>query len=298
MKNENMIHHFLTYIQYEKRLSKHTIKSYENDLKQLSEFLENHLSGLLPEKASYQDLRGWVLNLLEQEYSTASVNRKVACVRAFYKYLLKQKEITEDPTAKLRNLKMPKRVPSFVKEEEMQVSSVVETTTRTFAELRDQMVIELLYGTGIRLSELLDLKVTDYQVTQGTIKVTGKGMKQRIIPCNRILSEYFSIYLKERGDLEHSYLIVTDKLAPAYPMLIQRIVKKHLLQVSQVEKKSPHVLRHTFATHMLHRGADLNDIKELLGHANLSATQVYTHHSLDQLKKSYKKAHPKSIENE
>ncbi|MEH0156997.1 tyrosine-type recombinase/integrase [Limibacter armeniacum] len=289
---------FYDYLTYQKRVSKHTIKAYETDLSQFGVFISSKYGELEIEQVTYRHMRGWVLALLDEGVSERSVNRKVATLKTFYRFL-KQKEYTADnPAQKLQSLKTGKKLPSFIKMEEM--DSVLDSSRfeSDFNGIRDRMVLELLYGTGIRQAELLSLKCVHVDLQQKVIKVTGKRNKQRLIPCNDTLCEIFSLYLNSRPIVDHDYLIVTKSGTPAYPMLIYRIVEKHLSYTNNVDKKSPHTLRHTFATHLLNEGAALNDIKELMGHANLAATQVYTQQSLERLKKVFIQAHPKSGENE
>jgi integrase/recombinase XerC len=243
-------------------------------------------------------IRSWIVTLVEQQLDPSSINRKIACLRSFYKFLLRQEVITSNPTAKLKILKTPKRLPHFVLENDM--VSMLDNQGRfemNFSGLRDQVIIELFYGTGMRLSELLSLKISQVNHAERTLKVLGKRNKERIIPFTSQLETVLQAYLKARQkefSIENDLLIVTDTGEKGYPMFIQRIVKKYLRAYSSVEKKSPHVLRHTYATHLLNKGAEINAVKDLLGHSSLAATQVYTHNSMEKLKRVFDQAHPKA----
>lgn len=294
-----MIDLFYKYIQYEKRYSKHTLISYTTDLSQFSDFLAETYQLTDLSEANYNIIRSWLLQLSENKISAKSINRKIACLRSFYKFLLKEGKIKKDPTLKIIAPKLKKRLPAFVKEENLNSLFDSFEFSSDFSGQRDKLVIELLYGTGIRLSELIELKEIDINVYQKTITVLGKGNKQRIIPLNENLLDLIFIYRgykkEAMGDSNSiEYLVVSDKGEKSYPVFINRIVKRYLNLVTTIEKKSPHVLRHSFATHLLNRGADLNAIKDLLGHSSLAATQVYTHNSLEKLKAIFDQAHPKS----
>lgn len=290
---------FLTHIRYEKRLSHHTLTAYAKDLEQFSAFLTTECNIDQPQQADFRHIRSWIVSLVESGLDKSSVNRKIATLRTFYEFLLRRKVITLNPMLKIQALKASKKLPQYVEEKPMEMLLNDTEFPDTFEGIRDKLVLELLYGTGIRLSELTGLKTTDVNLYEKTIIVLGKRNKHRIIPLSQPLFDLVQQYvrLKERefsGQADAIYLIVSDKGIAAYPVLIQRIVKRHLTLVTTLEKKSPHVLRHSFATHLLNRGADLNAIKDLLGHTSLAATQIYTHTSLEQLKKTYDQAHPKA----
>ncbi|MFD2569833.1 tyrosine-type recombinase/integrase [Spirosoma soli] len=294
---------FLQHIRYEKRLSHHTLTAYTKDLEQFTLFLSAECNVDQPERADFRHIRSWIVSLVESGLDKTSVNRKIATLRNLYSYFLRRKVIKLDPMAKIQALKTSKKLPVYVEEKPMEMLLNDVEFTDTFDGVRDKLVLELLYGTGIRLSELIGLKTTDVNLYDKTIMVLGKRNKHRIIPITQPLFELIQQYreLKDRefaGQADATYLIVSDKGVAAYPMLVQRIVKRHLTLVTTLEKKSPHVLRHSFATHLLNRGADLNAIKDLLGHTSLAATQVYTHTSLEQLKKTYDQAHPKAKKDE
>ncbi|SOD92801.1 tyrosine-type recombinase/integrase [Spirosoma fluviale] len=290
---------FLAHIRYEKRLSHHTLTAYTNDLEQFCTFLLAECNIDQPERADFRHVRSWIVSLVESGMDKSSVNRKIATLRNFFGFLLRRKVIDFDPMSKIQALKASKRLPQYVEEKPMEMLLDDIEFPDTFEGARDKLVLELLYGTGIRLSELTGLKTTDVNLYEKTIIVLGKRNKHRIVPLNQPLFELIQQYivLKEKefhGQADGVNLIVSDKGVAAYPVLIQRIVKRHLTLVTTLGTKSPHVLRHTFATHLLNRGADLNAIKDLLGHSSLAATQIYTHTSLDQLKKTYDQAHPKA----
>ncbi|SMG20127.1 integrase/recombinase XerC [Marivirga sericea] len=293
-----MLNTFLKYLEFEKRYSRHTLISYQNDLKQFSGFLENQylFQDLL--KVEHRHIRAWIVALMQEKMNPKSINRKIISLRAFFKFAISREEIKENPTQKIKALKTSKELPQFVQENEMdQLLSIIEFAD-DFEGSRDALIMELLYGTGIRLSELIGLKYSDFNIPSKTIRVLGKGNKERIIPFhNKILSRlntYISHKNKSFSGNESTPLIVSNNGNEAYPMMINRITKKYLSQVSTISKTSPHILRHTFATHLLNKGADLNAVKDLLGHSSLAATQVYTHNSLDKLKKVFDQAHPKA----
>ena len=294
-----MIESFLRYARYEKRYSDHTLTSYENDLNQLQKFTrENTDKNIKIQDLGHNDLRSWIIFLVEQGISSNSINRKQATLKSFYKFLLKRELIGSNPTERLKPLKTDKKLPQFVKENEM-IQLLDHVTFEDSEEgLRDRLILELLYGSGIRLSELINLNIGDISFYDSSIKVLGKRNKERVIPINENLVKYIRRYITVRESIiNHSKsqnLILTNDGSPLYPMLVYRTVKKYLSTITTASKKSPHVLRHTFATHLLNKGADLNSVKDLLGHSSLAATQVYTHNSLEKLKSVFEQAHPKA----
>lgn len=294
-----MVESFINYLEYEKKSSPHTVIAYRTDLEQFQEFANTSFELNDISEAGHSEIRAWVIDLVEQELSTTSVNRKMATLRSFYKFLLRSRMITKDPTYKLRSLKKPKKLPEFV--QELTIEAVLEESVYepSFEGQRDRMVIEFLYLTGVRLAELIGLKWESINLNEETVKVLGKRKKERIIPLTKGLLRNILLYKKvfeERfSKLNQSdYFIVTNKGTKSYPMIIYRTVRHYLDLFAQTSKRSPHVLRHTFATHLLNKGADLNAVKDLLGHANLAATQVYTHNSLEKLKAVFEQAHPKA----
>lgn len=290
-----MIEVFVEFLRYEKRASAHTILAYQTDLDQLKKYLLFQYDAESLEGAQPAMLRSWVVSLMEEHVAPSSINRKIATLRSFYAFLRKKRLISKDPTKVLLSLKAGKKLPMFVEEKSIEMLFDEIGFTDDYSGLRDQVVLEILYGTGMRLAELLGLTVSDINPYSNTIKVLGKGSKERIIPISTLLSDLLKKYLSQRAPEEATQmLILTDKGKEAYPMFIQRIVKKYLTAVTTLSQKSPHILRHTYATHLLNRGAELNAIKDLLGHANLAATQIYTHNSIEKLKQSHQQAHPKA----
>jgi len=286
---------FLSYLKNEKRYSAHTIKAYENDLGQFTGFFDEVYGEEDPLKATSSALRSWIVALLDEGVSARSVNRKISTLKSFYKFSKRQGLIDHLPTAQLQSPKQKKQLPAFLKESEMSALLDQFQFEEGFSGLRDRILIDLLYASGMRLSELVGLQLTDLDLHSSNVKVLGKRNKERIIPLHQGLTRLLENYLEQRLELAQSnHLILTDKGKKIYPKFVYRKVNYYLSQVTSMGKKSPHVLRHTFATHMLNNGADLNTIKEILGHANLSATQVYTHNSIEKLKHVYKQAHPRA----
>ncbi|RYY35597.1 MAG: integrase [Sphingobacteriaceae bacterium] len=290
---------FIQYIKFEKRLSPHTVTAYQADLEQFLAFLTASHPPQHPNEITHHDIRNWMVSLMDDKLTARSVNRKVATLRKYFKFLLRDGIIEINPTSKITTPKIPKNLPVVVEGEKLtQLLDNGDVFSDDFNGMRDKLVIELLFGTGMRLAELLGVKESDIDNYNDTIKVLGKRNKERIIPVNKelsiLLKQYAVLKKNENFDNKSLTLIVTNKGANAYPKLIYLIVHKYLSFISTQNKKSPHVLRHTFATTLLNKGADLNSIKELLGHANLSATQVYTHNSVERLKSIYKLAHPKA----
>jgi integrase/recombinase XerC len=292
-----MIDSFLKYLEYEKRSSRHTVLAYKTDLEQFSDFIAQTFPEFRPEIADYGIIRSWVINLVEQKIEPRSINRKIACLRSYYKFLMRQEMIQKDPMLKISVLKTKKQLPSFVKEGEMITLLDHDHSDGSFNRVREKLILELFYATGIRLSELITLKENHIDLKNQTIKVVGKRNKERVVPFAKslvpLLKDYRTIRNKEIELKDHGYFFVTDKGTPCYPMLIYRSIKGYLKNTSS-EKQSPHILRHTYATHLLNKGAEINAVKDLLGHSSLAATQIYTHNSMEKLKKIFDKAHPKA----
>ena len=288
---------FFKYLQYEKRYSNHTVLSYKNDLNQLTNFLKTHYPETSLIEVNHAILRDWIISLSESGLNENSINRKLVTLRSFYKFLLRNSKIEKNPVVKLSNLKTKKQLPRFVRENDMNLLLDQGMFEDSFEGKRDHIVVEILYGTGIRRSELIDLKISDIDFASNAVKVLGKRKKERIIPISRSLRKLIQLYISYKNEEfagnDIDYLIVSIRGEKSYPMMINRIVKK-CLQGTSVDKKSPHILRHTYATHLLERGADLNAVKDLLGHTSLAATQIYTHNSLGKLKKVFDQAHPKA----
>jgi len=293
-----LLNSFLTYISHEKRYSQHTISSYQTDLGQFETYIQGTFLLSIPE-VKHTHIRSYMVDLMESKSSAATINRKISALRSLYKFLLREDKVSQNPMLLVKAPKIPKRLPVFI--ETQKIDNLLDSSEffdDSFSSVRDHLVIELLFGTGMRLSELLQLKETDVDAYGGTIKVLGKRNKERIIPINKQLINQLNSYVEAKMVQNFNNnllnLIVTNTGSAAYPKLIYRIVSSYLSLVSTSDKKSPHVLRHSYATSLLNAGADLNAIKELLGHSSLAATQVYTHNSIERLKTIYKQAHPKA----
>lgn len=288
---------FIEYLKFEKRSSSHTIKSYQTDLKQFQSYCESEFELDSIIEADHQVVRSWIVYLIEKGITTRSVNRKISSLKSFYKFAKRMNHIKTNPMAKVVAPKTSSRLPVFIEPEGMDVLFEKIDFNQSFSGKRDRLIIDLLYATGIRLSELINIRDTDVDFNKHTVKVLGKRNKERIIPMTVALEdlvlEYQAARNNEFGAVNHQELLVTDKGDKLYEKFVYRTVNHYLAMVTTASKKSPHVLRHTFATHMLNNGADLNTIKEILGHANLSATQVYTHNTIEKLKNVYKQAHPR-----
>jgi integrase/recombinase XerC len=291
-----MIYIFVEYIQFEKRQSVHSVSAYKSDLIQLQDFIATQYNGSL-EEVNHQMLRSWIVFLKQSGLTNKSLHRKISSTKTFYKFLIKQGVIEVNPASKLVLPKIEKRLPTFIKKEETeQLLGKNSVDFNDFESIRNHLVLTLFYQCGIRLSELVNLKSNE--ITSNSIKVLGKRNKERIIP---IIDKVYSL-IKEYEQMkqktfvvQNEFLIVKNDGEKSYDKFIYTLVNKELTKHTSLKKKSPHVLRHTFATHMLDEGADLNSIKELLGHSNLMATQVYTHNSLAKIKSIYKQAHPRAI---
>lgn len=289
--NRMLVNFFLDHLKTERRLSPHTITSYSNDLHQFLIFMEKELTDL--PKIDSNQIRTWLIQLSDDSIQNRSINRKLATLRTFFKFLLRRGDITDNPMTRIKMIKTKKKLPQFIRETEMEPILNQPVDRTSFEELRDQLMLYLLYGTGIRLAELISLQKNQINIASQTIKVLGKRNKERIIPIPSIMGDMIRNYL-QICPFESAHLLLTNKGEILYPMFVQRLIKKQLSSATTLEKLSPHVLRHTYATHLLNRGADLNAIKELLGHANLAATQVYTHNSMEKIKEIYSQAHPKA----
>jgi len=289
---------FLDYLKFQKRYSRHTIISYQNDLVTFFDFIEATFgaTGLADINASF--VRTWLASLKEQGMESKSINRKISSLKSFFKYQLKQERISVSPMTTIISPKMNKRLPQFVEKADIDtLFSYVEFPDDWHGKT-DRLILQLFYNTGIRQAELVSLKESQVDSYKKSIKVLGKGNKERIIPISEALLGLLQDYMAEKRKLFENYdaeiLLVNPKGKPLYPRYVYDSVKKYLTMITTINKKSPHVLRHSFATHLMNNGADLNAVKELLGHSSLAATQIYTHNSIEKLKDIHKKAHPKA----
>ncbi|MEA1872865.1 MAG: tyrosine-type recombinase/integrase [Bacteroidota bacterium] len=287
---------FIQYLEFEKRYSGLTIKAYRKDLQVFYKYFSIDSDQAL-DILDAKEIRAWIIYLMEQN-SAKTVNRKLSTLRSFYRYLQKQGRVTHNPTLKVLAPKIKKSLPEFVPESQINnIKNILSDKTDDFNELRDLLILEFIYNTGVRMSELIHLRHDHIYIEESQIKVLGKRNKERLIPISDFLLKIivrYETFKKDMGFLcnNDASFFVTNKGAKLYPAFLYRKVNYYLSQISSIEKKSPHILRHSFATHMLNHGADLNAIKDLLGHSSLAATQVYTHNSFEQLKKVYKQAHP------
>ena len=292
---------FINFLKYEKRYSPHTVKAYEKDLDRFVEFCTKMVGDFVVKDVDLKLLRSWVVDLMEHDYNPSSVSRMMTAVKSFYNFLLREQVVDINPAINVPLPKIRKKLPHFVEENNLNHLLDDDLFDNGFRGRRDKLIISLFYGTGIRLAELINLKDRDFNTAEYLIKVLGKRNKERIVPYPREINQLFNDYLEIRNDEivnNSGYLFVTEKGKQIYEKLVYRVVKSNLARVTSLEKKSPHVLRHTYATHLLNNGADLNAVKELLGHANLAATQVYTHTTFEKLQQSYKQAHPRGGKND
>lgn len=287
-----MLHDFIIYLTAEKRYSQHTIDAYERDLTQFINFAGIKKINEFNELTS-TFIRGWIVLLFEDKKKAKSINRKLAALRTFYKWLRKKDIVSVNPMAKIQGPKNEKRLPIFAKESEIQSQKMEDLYSDSLEGKRDKLIFELFYQTGIRLSELIELKIKN--VSDDSIKVIGKRNKERIIPISKELYQQIYSYVQVKNEkiTENQFVFSTKFGKKIYAMLVYRIINRYLSLATNLDKTSPHVLRHTFATHMLNRGTGLETLKDLLGHANLSATQVYTHNSFAQLTSIYSQTHPR-----
>jgi integrase/recombinase XerC len=289
---------FISYLELEKNYSKNTILAYQKDIESFAGFCKEHHDAVNLENVSYPLIRSWIVDLSDQSVSNRTINRKISSLQAYYKFLLKIGEITVSPLVKHRALKTEKKIEVPFSEKEMESVLSEIPFEDDFEGERDKLIIELLYATGMRRTELVNLKIQDLDLTGHQLKVLGKRNKERIIPLLHSTVRQINTYLDKRSELQSrsntSYLLLTKDGLKIYETLVYRTINKYFSLVSPKVKKSPHILRHTFATHLLNRGADLNSVKELLGHSSLASTQVYTHNSIAELKKVHRKAHPRN----
>jgi integrase/recombinase XerC len=289
---------FSDYLLLEKNYSKLTLKAYVNDLEEFQKFVSSELDSDSIANVNYQDIRNWIVSLVESNITNRSINRKISSLNTYYKFLLKIKAIEVNPLHKHKALKASKKIQVPFSEDEMKEVLEALNAVKDFEGLRNRLIIELFYATGIRRIELVQLKLNDVDISNKTLKVLGKRNKERFIPLIDSVVDTIGLYLAERNKLEniadHSYLFLTKKGVKIYETLVYRIINDYFSKVSTKVKRSPHILRHSFATHLLNQGANLNAVKELLGHSSLAATQIYTHNSIAELKKVYSNTHPRS----
>jgi len=289
---------FRDYLEKEKNYSRHTVLAYWKDLEAFEDFLllEFEQENLL--EVNYSQIRSWIVSLVDGGVSNVSVNRKISSLKSFYKFMMKVKQIELNPLLKHKALKTPKKIQIPFSEKELDAVLNHLQFPEGFEGVRDKLIIDLFYSTGIRRTELIHLKTSNIDYSNNTLKVLGKRNKERILPILPIISQQFVLYNKERAKLEvigdSELFFLTNKGVKLSDSLVYRLINNYFSQVSEKVKKSPHILRHTFATHLLNNGADLNSVKELLGHSSLASTQVYTHNSLAELKKVYGNAHPRN----
>jgi integrase/recombinase XerC len=289
---------FRDYLQLEKKYSTHTVNAYLNDIAFFEAFIKANFEQEGIEKVNYSQIRSWIVSLVTAEISNVSVNRKMASLKSFYRFLLKIKQIEVNPMQKHKALKVSRVIQIPFSEKEMNDLTDVVIDPVGFEEVRDKLIVDLFYTTGMRRAELINLMVYNVDLSSNVVKVLGKRNKERIIPVLPVVIEQFNSYLKERSSLGNivdvEYFFISKKGLKLSESFVYRLINSYFSKVSEKVKKSPHVLRHTFATHLLNNGADLNSVKELLGHSSLASTQVYTHNSLAELKKVYTNAHPRN----
>ena len=293
---------FLNYLKLEKHYSEHTLIAYRTDIQAFFNFSEAEFETSTAQEVTYAIIRSWIVALSEDKISSRSINRKIASLKTYYKFLQKTGDIVTSPLARHRSIKAKTKVQIPFSQQEIDAVLDPLTESSNFASLRDRTLIELFYSTGMRRSELINLKISDINQGEKVLKVLGKRNKERFIPVIESLGEILSSYLEKREDnfpgLKDSYLLLTNKGVKMYNTLVYRIINNYFSAVSQKVKKSPHMLRHTFATHLLNNGADLNSVKELLGHRSLASTQIYIHNSITQLQKVHERSHPRSKKKE
>tara|TARA_B100000524_G_scaffold300339_1_gene175010 strand:- start:81 stop:965 length:885 start_codon:yes stop_codon:yes gene_type:complete len=287
---------FKDFLKLEKKYSDHTLLAYSNDIESFFSFLKSEFKQLDHKKVNYSQVRYWITKLVDKGLSNGTINRKVSSLKTYYKYLVKIEALKSSPLLNHKALKQNKKIQVPFSEDE--IKAVLELNINNhFDDIRNKLIVELLYSTGIRRAELINLKLTDVDINQNQIKVLGKRNKERYIPLIKSLQDTISLYLIKRNLLDKiddkPYFFLTKKGRKIYSALVYRVVKNYFTEASTKAKKSPHILRHSFATHLLNNGADLNSVKELLGHSSLASTQVYTHNNISELKKVYSKSHPR-----
>jgi integrase/recombinase XerC len=287
---------FLDYLKFEKRYSQHTLISYQNDLEQFFAYLTSQFDAPPVDKITAMYIRSWLAELKEDKISSKTINRKISSLRSFFKYQMKTGGLKQTPMTTVTAPRVSKRLPVFVEQKDMATLFNHVEFTDDWKGRTERLALQLFYNTGMRLSELINLKESQLDPSHSQVKVLGKGNKERIIPISKELVKELQEYIKDKPICEPGTvnIFITEKGKPLQPRAVYSFVKKQLGAVTTVEKKSPHILRHSFATHLMNNGADLNAVKELLGHSSLAATQIYTHNTIEKLKEVFKKAHPKA----
>ena len=292
-----LLESFSDYILLEKKYSHHTLTAYRVDIESFYQYTFNGFSDSFVKEVSYDLVRAWIINLVESGVSNRSINRKVSSLKSFYKFLLKINEVEKSPLSNHRVLKVEKKIQiPFSKDEVKNTIVLFNSLDKNFKSSRDRLIVELLYSTGIRRSELIDIKNDSIDFENSTVKVLGKRKKERIIPLLPLVLNSIKEYIAYRDNefsFKCGYFFVSNKGNKLYETFVYRVVNSYFSKTSSKVKKSPHILRHSFATHLLNEGADLNSLKELLGHTSLAATQNYTHSDISELKKTYKNFHPR-----
>lgn len=289
---------FFQYLENEKRYSFHTIIAYKKDLEQFYSYLSENYQDVDIKEVNHSIIRSWIVNLVEHSLTAAAVNRKISTLKSYYRFLLLNNYVSKNPTLKIQAPKIGKKLPVYVDQKKMDLLLDEIDFGNEFESVRNKLILEIFYATGMRLSELVNIRLTNIDLINCTVKVLGKRNKERIIPFTPQVKELIEKYIYSKKTIfptnESEYFFLNKKGNKVYQKLVYRIVKEYLNKVTTTKKKSPHVLRHTFATHMLNNGADINTVKEILGHSNLSATQIYTHTTIEKLKNIHKQAHPRA----
>lgn len=295
---ETSIPSFLSYLRFQKRYAQHTLLSYTHDLTSFEQYLKETYSDEIPARATPVMVRSWLASMRESGIQARTINRKISALKSFYKYLLREQLIEDSPMSAILSPKVKKRLPQYVEKQDMDRLFQEDMFPNNFKGETQRLILQILYSTGIRRSELLNLKEQHIDFSNQTIKVLGKGSKERLIPVNAPLLTLIRAYRELKnaldGETDREFLLVNEKGSRVQSGFIYSTVKEYLSKVTTIQRRSPHILRHTFATHLTGNGADLNAVKELLGHSSLAATQVYTHNHIEKLKEIHKKAHPKS----
>jgi integrase/recombinase XerC len=287
---------FIQYLRFEKRYSQHTIIAYEKDLKQFSQYFLEQFGLSDAVSIGHFHIRSWLAELKEDSQKARTINRKMSSLNSFFRYLMKQQIVSANPVRQLHALRVPERLPTYLKETEMEHVMEEQEFGEGFKGFTDRLICDLLYQTGMRRSELLELKETDIEWSLKQIRILGKGNKERLVPVSPMILETIKEYIEEKKNIENynsNHLLILESGEPLYAGYVYRVVKQHLNGATTLKKKSPHVLRHTFATHLLNNGANIQAIKDLLGHSSLAATQIYTHINVEKLKEIHKRNHPR-----